>query len=197
MRHPRRPEPCPRPRSSRKEMRPSLAPKTQNMLFSAIVLTVALTGCDSSDTGLSYPAPDNICGIPADRALLESLLDDGDEFEQDPGFFDLEDGQFCHMYVDGNESVVSDGEWHESGYTLRDHFESYDVSGLRYFAAGKYASWDSGVATVIPCPGVSEEGEVVSVEINDMEWNEESQSTLEKFVPEYFDAYKKKLGCRS
>ncbi|MFD0317621.1 hypothetical protein [Streptomyces flavalbus] len=70
----------------------------------------------SSDGGLSYPVPDNIRGVPADKVLLEALLDEGDELKQGPGFFDLKDGRFCHMYVDGNESVVSDGQWHERGY---------------------------------------------------------------------------------
>ncbi len=36
---------------------------------------------------------------------------------------------------------------------------------------------------------------MLSVEVNDAEWNKESQALLEKLVPSYFDAYKKKLGC--
>ncbi|MEF9906728.1 hypothetical protein [Streptomyces sp. P9-A2] len=140
--------------------------------------------------------PDNICGIPAGKSVLESLLHDGNELKQDTGHFTREEGQFCHMYVDGNEAVVSDGNWHESGYELRDLFQDYEVKGLRYFEAGKFASWHRGVATVIPCPGVSEEGDVLSLEVKDMKWNDESQALLEKLVPSYFDAYKKKLGCQ-
>lgn len=157
---------------------------------------MALAACDSTKEGLSYPAPGNICGIPADNKVLESLLDDGDELEQDAGPFSLAQGQFCHMYVDGNDSVVSDGNWHEDGYELRDLFQDYEVKNLRYSRGGAYASWHRGVATVIPCPGVSEKGDVVSVEVKDMRWDEESQALLEKLIPSYFDAYKKKLGCR-
>ncbi|MFF9201212.1 hypothetical protein ACF1AE_05195 [Streptomyces sp. NPDC014986] len=157
---------------------------------------MTLTACQSSNEGLSYTVPDDICGIPATRDVLESLLDDGGKIEQDTGPFSLTEGQFCHMYVDGNDSVVSDGNWHKNGYGLRDLFQDYEVKNLRYFKAGAYASWHRGVATVIPCPGVSKEGDVVSVEVKDMRWNKESQALLEKLVPSYFDAYKKKLGCR-
>ncbi|WP_086734533.1 hypothetical protein [Streptomyces glaucescens] len=168
----------------------------QRLVATAFLVTM-LTACGSSDDqGLSYPVPDNICGIPADREVLENLLDDGDMLEQDSGYFTLEEGQFCHMYVDGNDSVVSDATWRESGYELRDLFETYDVKGLRYFERGKYASWNFGVATVIPCPGVSEKGDAVSVQVNDLRWNRDSQAQLEKLGPAYFDAYKKKLGCR-
>ncbi|MFF0168036.1 hypothetical protein [Streptomyces prasinus] len=165
-------------------------------LLTVTLLTIILTACSSSNDGLSYPAPDNICGIPADKKVLESLLDDGGELEQDTGHFTLEEGQFCHMYVDGNESVVSDAEWHESGYRLRDHFLTYEVKDLRYLRGGEYASWNFGVATVISCPGVSEKGDVIAVEVNDLKWNKNSQALLEKLVPSYFDAYKKKLGCQ-
>jgi len=166
-------------------------------LLASTFLATALTACGSSnDEGLSYPVPDNICGIPADKKVLESLLDGGDKLEQDTGYFSLTEGQFCHMYVDGNDSVVSDAAWHESGYKLRDLFETYEVKDLRYFEDGKYASWNFGVAAVIPCPGVSEKGDVVSVQVNDLKWNRDSQARLEKLGPAYFDAYKKKLGCR-
>lgn len=164
-------------------------------LLTSVLLVITLTACGSSDEGLSYPAPDNICGISADKEALESLLDDGKELEQDTGHFSLTEGQFCHMYVDGNESVVSDASWHEIDYGLRDLFRDNEVKGLRYAEKGKYASWERGVATVIPCTGVSEKGEVVSVEVRDMKWNKESQSLLEKLAPSYFDAYKEKLGC--
>lgn len=100
------------------------------------------------------------------------------------------------MYVDGNDSVVSDAAWRESGYELRDLFETYDVKGLRYFKGDRYASWNFGVATVITCPGVSEKGDVVSVQVNDLTWGPDSQGLLEELVPAYFDAYKKKLGCQ-
>jgi hypothetical protein len=165
-------------------------------LLAAALLALALTACGSSDDKkLSYPVPDDICGIPADKDVLESLLDDGDELEQDSGYFDLAEGQFCHMYVDGNDSVISDAGWHESGFELRDLFQGNEPKGLRYLKDGAYASWDRGVATVISCPGVSEKGDVVSVEVRDMKWNKESQAQLEKLVPSYFDAYKKKLRC--
>ncbi|MEV5310450.1 hypothetical protein [Streptomyces sp. NPDC052610] len=169
----------------------------QSLLVAACLAT-ALTACGSSDDeGLSYPVPDNICGIPADKEVLKSLLDDGDKLEQDTGHFSLAEGQFCHMYVDGNESVISDAGWHENGYELRDLFQGNEPEGLRYLKGGAYASWDRGVATVISCPRVSEEGDVVSVEVRDMNWNEESQVLLEKLAPSYFDAYKKRLGCQS
>ncbi|WP_221750944.1 hypothetical protein [Streptomyces sp. TRM72054] len=166
-------------------------------MLTATLLVLALAACDSSDGSLSYPAPNNICGIPADKKVLESLLDDGDKLEQDAGYFSLTEGQFCHMYVDGNDSVVSDAAWHEGGYDLRDYFQDYDVKGLRYLEGGRFASWKSGVATVISCPGVSEEGDVLSVEVGDIRWNEESQDLLEELIPSYFDAYREKLGCRS
>ncbi|MEW1872472.1 hypothetical protein AB0420_30990 [Streptomyces caelestis] len=167
-------------------------------LLSAILVSLPLTACGTSDgEGLSYPAPDNICGIPANKEVLESLLDDGDKLEQDTGHFTLKEGQFCHMYVDGNDSVVSDSRWHESGYELRDHFLTYEVKNLRYIKGGKYASWHFGVAMVIPCPGVSGKGDVLSVEVNDIHWNDKSQALLEKLAPSYFDAYKKKIGCHS
>jgi hypothetical protein len=167
-------------------------------LLSAILVALPLTACGASDDkGLSYPVPNNICGIPADKEVLESLLDDGENLEQDTGHFSFTEGQFCHMYVDGNDSVVSDARWHENGYELRDHFLTYEVKNLRYIKGGKYASWHFGVATVIPCPGVSDEGDVLSVEVNDIQWNDKSQDLLEKLVPSYFDAYKKKLGCHS
>jgi hypothetical protein len=167
-------------------------------LLTAAFLAAALAACGSSDDeGLSYPVPDNMCGIPVDKDVLESLLDDGDKLEQDTGGDTLAEGQFCHMYVDGNDSVVSDADWRENGYELRDLFEFYDVKGLRYFKGGRYASWNYGVATVIPCPGVSEKGDVLSVEVNDIRWNRKSQAQLEKLVPAYFDAYKKKLGCQA
>ncbi|MFV0133315.1 hypothetical protein ACLGIH_08765 [Streptomyces sp. HMX87] len=165
-------------------------------LLTVVFFVLTLSACGSSDDeGLSYPVPDNICGIPADKEILESLLHDGDKLEQDTGYFTLEEGQFCHMYVDGNDSVVSDAEWHERGYDLRDHFEWKDVKNVRYMKSGAYASWDWGVATVIPCPGVSEEGEVISIELNDIRWNKKSRALLEKLAPPYFEEYKKKLGC--
>ncbi|MFC5957010.1 hypothetical protein ACFP51_21800 [Streptomyces pratens] len=160
-----------------------------------VLLALILTACNNSDDGLSYNAPDNICGLPADKKVLENLLDDGEKLEQNTGFFTFIEGQTCHIYVDENDSVVSDATWHESGYELRDLFEYSDVKGVRYFKGGKYASWESGVATIIPCPGVSEKGDVLLVEINDIRWNDKSQELLEKFVPSYFDAYKEKLDC--
>jgi len=165
-------------------------------LIAAACLAATLTACSPSDgERLSYPVPDDICGILADKDVLESLLDDGDKLEQDTGHFSLSEGPFCHMYVDGNESVVSDAGWHESGYELRDLFQGNEPEELRYLKGGAYASWNRGVAAVISCPGVSDEGDVVSVEVRDMNWNEESQALLEKLVPSYFDAYEKKLGC--
>ncbi|MBL3670687.1 hypothetical protein JL475_32920 [Streptomyces sp. M2CJ-2] len=164
-------------------------------LVTAILLTSTLTACNSSHDGLSYTVPDNICGISTDKKILEALLDDGDKLEQDTGHFSLQEGQICHMYVDGNESVISDGEWHEKGYELRDYFLDYDVKGLRYHKK-KFASWNSGVASAFPCPGVSKKGDVLSVEVSDMRWNDRSQRLLEKLAPAYFDAYKKKLGCQ-
>ncbi|MEU5461783.1 hypothetical protein ACH4KU_32890 [Streptomyces althioticus] len=166
-------------------------------LTTAILCTLPLTACSSTKDGLSYQVPDNICGISADKQILGDLLHDGDELGQDTGHFTLEEGQFCHMYVDGNDSVVSDADWNESGYTLRDYFDLSARKGTRYFAGGKYASWENGVVTVIPCPGVSEEGDVLTVAVKDIRWNRDSQSLLEKLGPPYFDAYKKKLGCPS
>ncbi|MER6349517.1 hypothetical protein ACWC10_21270 [Streptomyces sp. NPDC001595] len=165
-------------------------------VLTAACLAAALTACGSSDDQkLSYPVPDDICGIAADKGVLEALLDDGEEFEQDSGHFSLEEGQICHMYVDGNESVMSIADWNEKGYELPDLFQGDEPEGLRFIKGGTYASWDFGVATVIACPGVSEEGDVVSVEVTDMKWDEESRALLEKLVPSYFDAYKKELGC--
>ncbi|PZT68417.1 hypothetical protein DN402_10105 [Streptomyces sp. SW4] len=123
-------------------------------LLTAALCAAALTGCGSSDDeGLSYPAPDSICGVPADKEVLESLLDDGDKLEQDDGGDTLADGQFCHLYVDGNDSVTSDGDWHERDYELRDYFQDYEVKNLRYLKGGEYASWNSGVVMVAPVPG--------------------------------------------
>ncbi|MFD7700967.1 hypothetical protein [Streptomyces caelestis] len=173
------------------------SPLSPKKLIAAALISISLTACSSPKEGLSYPTPDNICGIPADKEVLEGLLHDGDELEQNTGHFSLTEGQFCHMYVDGNDSVISDANWHESGYSLRDYFWDYEVEGLRYFRGGKFASWESGVATVISCPGVSEEGDVLSIEVGDIRHNEKSQDLLEKLVPSYFDAYKKKLGCQS
>ncbi|MDN3289875.1 hypothetical protein QWL27_29590 [Streptomyces thermocarboxydus] len=174
-------------------------PLSGRALAVAALCTLSLSACTSSsdDEGLSYPAPDNMCGIPANKNILETLLDDGDELKQDSGYFTLEEGQFCHMYVDGNDSVVSDADWQKNGYTLRDYFEFSELKRVRYIEGGKYASWNFGVATVIPCPGVSEKGDVVVVTVNDLKWNEKSQPLLEKLGPPYFDAYKKKLGCPS
>ncbi|MDT3727949.1 hypothetical protein ROS62_24955 [Streptomyces sp. DSM 41972] len=169
----------------------------KRVLTSALLCTLPLTACSSSNEGLSYPTPNNICGIPADEEILATLLDDGDELKQDTGYFSLEEGQFCHLYVDGNDSVVSDADWNEAGYTLRDYFNVSAREGTRYFAGGKYASWKFGVVTVIPCPGVSEKGDAVTIAVKDIRWNEDSQSLLEKLGPPYFDAYKKKLGCPS
>jgi hypothetical protein len=166
-------------------------------LVGALLCTLSLTACTSESKGPSYPIPDNICGIPANKVILETLLDDGDDLKQDAGQFTLEEGQFCHMYVDGNDSVVSDADWHRSGYTLQDYFEFSDLKGIRYFQGGKYASWNFGVGTAISCPGVSEEGDTVVVAVNDLRWNSKSQSLLEKLGPPYFEAYKKKLGCPS
>ncbi|MEV5427063.1 hypothetical protein AB0K85_30490 [Streptomyces cellulosae] len=166
-------------------------------LTTAILCILSLTACSSTKDGLSYQVPDNICGIPANKRILGDLLHDGDQLRQDTGYFTLEEGQFCHMYVDGNDSVVSDADWNDSGYTLRDYFDLSARNGTRYFAGGKYASWNNGVVTVIRCPGVSEKGDVVTVAVKDIRWNENSQSLLEKLGPPYFDAYKKKLGCPS
>ncbi|MER7056718.1 hypothetical protein [Streptomyces sp. NPDC000351] len=173
------------------------SPLTPKRLAIAIALTLTLTACDDQSSGLSYDTPDNICGIPANKNVLKSLLDDGNKLKQDTGYFNLMEGQFCHMYVDGNDSVVSDAAWHGSDYDLRDLFQDYDLKGVRYIKGGTYASWHRGVATVISCPGVSNEGNAVSVEVRDMKWNEESQPLLERLAPSYFDAYKEKLGCPS
>ncbi|MGC9500752.1 hypothetical protein [Streptomyces sp. WG7] len=161
------------------------------------LLALALIACDTSDDGLSYTAPDNICGIPADKKVLEALLDDGNKFEQSTGHFSLQEGQFCHMYVDENDSVISDAAWHQNRYKLSDYFLTYDVKGLRYLREGEFASWNNGVVALIQCPGVSEKGDVLTVEVSDMRWNEKSQELLEKLAPSYFNAYEEKLGCRS
>ncbi|MFI2413145.1 hypothetical protein [Streptomyces sp. NPDC018947] len=160
----------------------------------AVVVTLAATACDSPDR--SFSTPDNICGIPAAEDVLSSLLDDGNELEQSTGYFSLPDGQLCHMYVDGNDSVVSEAQWHERGYELRDLFQGKRIEGLRYIKEGQYASWVRGVATIISCPGVSKKGDVVSVEVRDINWSKESRALLERLIPSYFDAYKDKLGCR-
>ncbi|MGV9955455.1 hypothetical protein ACWDU0_26680 [Streptomyces cellulosae] len=166
-------------------------------LAAATLCALPLTACGSDGDGRSYPTPDNICGITVDSQSLEKLLDDGDELVQDANSFPLSGSYICHMYVDGNDSVVSDANWHESGYTLREHFEYSNIKGVRYFQGGKYASWRSGIATVIPCPGVSDKGDIVDVTLEDMEWDEDSRGLLEKLGPPYFDAYKKELGCPS
>lgn len=168
---------------------------TIKALAGVTMYTLALTACGSTDDGRSYSLPDNICGITVDSEILAQLLDDGDELVQDANSFSRSGSYICHMYVDGNDSVVSDANWHESGYTLREYFEYSNIKGVRYVEGGKYASWRSGIATVIPCPGVSEKGDVVDVSLEDMEWDEESRSLLEELGPPYFDAYKKKLGC--
>lgn len=170
---------------------------TTEALAAAFLCALPLTACSSTDDGRSYSVPDNICGIDVDSKILEKLLDDGDEMVQDANNFPLSGSYICHMYVDGNDSVVSDASWHESGYTLREHFEYSTIKGVRYFQEGKYASWRSGIATVLPCPGVSDKGDVVDVSLEDMEWDEDSRGLLEKLGPPYFDAYKKKLGCPS
>ncbi|GAA0665501.1 hypothetical protein GCM10009535_51540 [Streptomyces thermocarboxydovorans] len=174
-----------------------MTPSRSTALAALLLCTLPLTACTSAKEGPSYPVPDNICGIPADKEILRLLLHDGDELEQDTGHSTLEEGQICHMYVDGNEAVLSDAHWRKSGYTLRDYFEFSDRKGIRYFGGGKYASWNFGVVTVIPCPGVSEKGDAVSVAVNDLRWNEKTQPLLEKLGPPYFEAYKKKLGCPS
>ena len=176
---------------------PRPGPSPSRALTAVLLCTLPLTACTSTKEGLSYPVPDNICGIPADKEILEELLDDGDKLEQSTGHFTLTEGQNCHMYVDGNDSVLSEGNWEKSGYTLRDYFEYFDVKGVRYFGGGKYASWSFGVASAAPCPGISDEGEVLVVAVHDLRWNEKSQSRLERLGPPYFEAYKKKLGCPS
>ncbi|MEV7994520.1 hypothetical protein AB0O67_22170 [Streptomyces sp. NPDC086077] len=189
-------------RSDHRTGDPSLTVKqgilSMKKILAATVLALTVTACDSShDTGLSYPAPDNICGISAEKKVLESLLDDGSKLEQDTDSTTLTEGQFCHMYVDGNDSVVSDADWHESGYDLRDHLQYRDVKDLRYLPKGNFASWNSGVAAIIPCPGISEKGDVLSVEVSDIHRSKSSQELLEKLVPSYFEAYREKLGCGS
>ena len=175
--------------------RPGLSPS--RALTAVLLCTLPLTACTSTKEGLSYPVPDNICGIPADKEILKELLDDGEKLKQDDGGDDITEGQFCHMYVDGNDSAISDADWQESGYTLREYFEDFQVKGIRYFADGRYASWNFGVVTVIPCPGISEKGDALVVEVSDLRWNKSSQARLEKLGPPYFEAYKKKLGCPS
>ena len=174
-----------------------MTPSTRKALLAAMLCTLLVTACSTTDEGLSYPVPDNICGIPADKEILEELLDDGDKLEEETSPFTLEEGQVCHMYVDGNDSVASDGDWEKSGYTLRDYFEFSEKKNIRYFGGGRYASWNFGVVTIIPCPGVSEKGDVIAVAVNDLRWNEKTQPLLEKLGPPYFEAYKKKLGCPS
>ncbi|AZM59724.1 MULTISPECIES: hypothetical protein [unclassified Streptomyces] len=164
-------------------------------LIAAVAFAVTLAACGSSNKGLSYLVPDNICGISVDPEILESLLHDGDELEQDTGPFSLTEGQICHMYVDGNDSVLGVGDWHESGFELRDHFVGLDRKHLHYSEGGKVASWPSGIITAIRCPGVSEEGDVLTVELSDIRSDENSRELLEKLAPEYFDGYAKRLGC--
>lgn len=164
-------------------------------LLAAVSLTATLTACGASDDGLSYPVPDNICGVSVDPDILESLLHDGDELEQDTGKFSLTEGQICHMYVDGNDSLLGIGEWHEAGYELRDYFVGLNLSDLRYYKEDTVASWPSGVVTVIPCPGISEKGDVLTVEVSDIRSDENSRELLEELAPEYFDGYAKRLGC--
>lgn len=165
------------------------------LILTVITASAASAACYSSNNGVSYTAPDNICGISANKKVLLSLLGDGRELKQDSGYFSITEGQFCHMYVDGNDALVSDAAWHTDTYKLRDLFQDYEVKGLRYLKGGQYASWHRGVATVISCPGASKKGDVVSLEVRDMRWNADSQSLLEQLVPSYFKAYKKKLGC--
>ncbi|GGQ91945.1 hypothetical protein ACH4NV_31305 [Streptomyces althioticus] len=173
-------------------------PTPTGVTLATILLSVTpLAACSSAADSASYPIPDNICGIATDSAILEQLLDEGDELVQDANHFPLRGDYICHMYVDGNDSVVGDATWQESGYTLRDHFEYSGRKGIHYFGGGKYASWKSGVATVIPCSGVNDMSDVVVVTVEDIRWNEDSRALLEKIGPPYFDAYKKKLGCPS
>nr|WP_215208884.1 hypothetical protein [Streptomyces sp. CHD11] len=164
-------------------------------LLVASTFTVVLTACGTSDDELSYPVPDNICGISVDPDILGRLLHDGDELEQDTGHFSLTEGQICHMYVDGNDSVQGIGDWHESGYELSDHFVGLGRKHLRYSKGGTVASWRSGVITAIPCPGVSEKGDVLTVEVSDIRSDENSRELLEELAPGYFDGYAKRLGC--
>ncbi|MEU0580466.1 hypothetical protein ABZ465_24910 [Streptomyces griseoincarnatus] len=173
-------------------------PTYTGVTLAAVLLSILpLAGCSSAGDSPSYPIPDNICGISTDSTILEQLLDDGIELVQDENHFPLRGDYICHMYVDGNDSVVSDAVWQESGYTLRDHFEYSGRKGIHYFGGGKYASWKSGVATVIPCYGVNDMGDFVVMTVEDIRWNEDSRALLKKLGPPYFDAYKKKLGCPS
>ncbi|WP_344016432.1 hypothetical protein [Streptomyces thermospinosisporus] len=177
--------------------RKRVPPLSLKKLATATAVAVAVTACNAPSDGIAYTVPDNICQIPADKEILETLLDEGKRLKQDDGGDDITEGKFCHMYVDGNDSVVSDADWEKSGYTLRDYFEFYDVKGIRYFGDGKYASWSYGVVTVMPCPGVSDKGDVIAVDVKDIQWNDKSQPLLEKLGPPYFEAYKKRLGCPS
>lgn len=164
-------------------------------LLTVASLAVVLTACSTPDSGADYTAPDNICGIPADKEILGSLLHSGKKLEQDSGTRTLKEGQFCHLYVDGNDSVTSDANWQDSRYSLDDTFRDYDVKNLRYFGSREFVSWNSGVATVFSCPGVSDDGDKLALEVSDIRWNKNSQELLEKLMPAYTQAYKKKLGC--
>lgn len=109
---------------------------TIKALAGVTMYTLALTACGSTDDGRSYSLPDNICGITVDSEILAQLLDDGDELVQDANSFSRSGSYICHMYVDGNDSVVSDANWHESGYTLREYFEYSNIKGVRYVEGG-------------------------------------------------------------
>lgn len=167
----------------------------QVRLIAAIALTATLSACGSSDDGLSYPLPDNICDISVDPEALEPLLPDGDELKQETGPSSLAEGQICQIYVDGNDAVQGISEWHESGYELPDYFVGLNLKNVRYSKGGTVASWPAGVITLIPCPDVSEEGDVLTVELSDIRSDENSRELLEKLAPEYFDGYAKRLGC--
>src|SRR5690606_473900 len=73
--------------------RKQVPPLSLKKLATATAVAVAVTACNAPSDGIAYTVPDNICQIPADKEILETLLDEGKRLKQDDGGDDITEGK--------------------------------------------------------------------------------------------------------
>ncbi|MCF6526264.1 hypothetical protein [Streptomyces sp. JJ36] len=169
----------------------------------AAPLLVAVAACGGEER--AYEVPDELCGVPVRPGLLEPLLPPGDELRQEKSSFGVSPGlQGCMVFVDGDVALDVTGKWRAAGHTAK---EAASNPGPDLIEGGRYALWNRGAATVVPCrvPGQEvveadggDEGkaELFSLEVEATKAEDGTEKAMKALIGPYAEAYRETLPCR-
>ncbi|MDK1475145.1 hypothetical protein QNO07_17275 [Streptomyces sp. 549] len=138
--------------------------KRHRRLGTAALTAATLLTMTSCSDGKNYSVPEDICGVPVERDLLDNLLPPGDHSSQNEENYGIGERLYsCKLRIDSTAIIVTRGKWHDESKTSLQvaHEERYSHAEQR--SGDSFASWPGGVVNISKCRNDKKKAEYYSV----------------------------------